>query len=66
VERLDQVVAAVRRGASDADGVVADVYAEVPRVLWPAARLSVLAQVDHLVAEGRLARRGDALSAPDA
>jgi glyoxylase-like metal-dependent hydrolase (beta-lactamase superfamily II) len=65
-ERLEQVVAAVRRGARDTDGVVADVYADVPTVLWPAARLSVRAQLDHLVDEGRLARLGDALSAPGA
>jgi glyoxylase-like metal-dependent hydrolase (beta-lactamase superfamily II) len=63
-DRLEQVVVAVRRGARDADGVVAAVYADVPQVLWPAARLSVLAQLDHLVAEGRLVRQGDALSAP--
>jgi glyoxylase-like metal-dependent hydrolase (beta-lactamase superfamily II) len=65
-QRLDQVVAAVGRGAVDADGVVADVYADVPAVLWPAARLSVLAQLDHLVDQGRLRRQGDALSAPGA
>ena len=31
-----------------ADQVVADVYAEVPRAVWPAARLSVLAQLAYL------------------
>jgi glyoxylase-like metal-dependent hydrolase (beta-lactamase superfamily II) len=31
-----------------ADQVVADVYADVPRQVWPAARLSVLAQLAYL------------------
>jgi hypothetical protein len=36
-------------GAPDiADLVVADVYADVPREVWPAARLSVLAQLAYL------------------
>ncbi|MEO8517641.1 MAG: MBL fold metallo-hydrolase [Dermatophilaceae bacterium] len=47
-ERLEQVRAAVAAGATDADAVVALVYAEVPPELWPAARLSVLAQLDYL------------------
>jgi glyoxylase-like metal-dependent hydrolase (beta-lactamase superfamily II) len=67
VERLDQVVAAVRAGASSVDAVVAEVYAEVPRELWPAATLSVLAQVDYLVARGALERGDEGLvSAPGA
>ena len=32
----------------DADAVVERVYADVPRELWPAARLSVQAQLDYL------------------
>lgn len=52
--RLDQVVAAVGDGAADVDAIVATVYAEVDRTLWPAARLSVRAQRDHLVDVGRL------------
>lgn len=59
-ERLDQVREAVARlrpvpgqgvpdeGPDLADRVVADVYADVPRSVWPAARLSVLAQLDYL------------------
>ncbi len=58
-QRLDQVRAAVdghRSGRSDgsvaaselADAVVATVYADVPQDLWPAARLSVLAQLEYL------------------
>ncbi len=52
--RLDQVVAAVAAGATDVEAVVATVYAEVDRTLWPAARLSVQAQRDYLVQSGRL------------
>ncbi len=55
--RLDEVVAAVRAGAGTVDDVVAAVYAAVDRRLWPAARLSVLAQVDYLIDAGRLSRR---------
>lgn len=60
-ERLEQVRAAVlalraeqaRPGATPsakdlADRVVETVYADVPREVWPAARLSVLAQLDYL------------------
>ncbi|AXH97134.1 MBL fold metallo-hydrolase [Ornithinimicrobium avium] len=62
-ERLDQVRAALLelegptagRPAPDgrdlADRVVEAVYADVPHAVWPAARLSVLAQLDYL---GRL------------
>ena len=46
--RLDQVRAALDAGARTADDVVEVVYADVPRELWPAARLSVLAQLDYL------------------
>ncbi len=48
-ERLDQVRRAVAGGIGhDADAIVAHVYADVPRDLWPAAKLSVLAQLDYL------------------
>ncbi len=47
-QRLDQVRAALDSGARTADDVVEVVYADVPRELWPAARLSVLAQLDYL------------------
>jgi glyoxylase-like metal-dependent hydrolase (beta-lactamase superfamily II) len=49
-ERLDQVRAALDRlgpGATPRE-VVELVYADVDRVLWPAAELSVRAQLDHL------------------
>lgn len=55
-ERLEQVRLAVQAlgeqrsapGRDLADLVVEQVYADVPRAVWPAARLSVLAQLDHL------------------
>lgn len=48
-ERLHQIRLAVHEtGSWDADDVVESVYADVPRDLWPAARLSVLAQLDYL------------------
>jgi glyoxylase-like metal-dependent hydrolase (beta-lactamase superfamily II) len=47
-ERLDQVRAAVAGGATTAPEVVAVVYADVDRVLWPAAELSVRAQLAYL------------------
>lgn len=48
LERLDQVRSAVAQGARDADEVVEQVYADVDRSLWPAAALSVRAQLDYL------------------
>jgi glyoxylase-like metal-dependent hydrolase (beta-lactamase superfamily II) len=51
-ERLDQVRAALADGAgAEADpveGVLRRVYAEVPEAVWPAARLSIRAQLDYL------------------
>ena len=49
-ERLEQVRAAVALGAADVEAVLERVYADVPRTLWPAARLSVRAQLDYLQA----------------
>jgi glyoxylase-like metal-dependent hydrolase (beta-lactamase superfamily II) len=49
--RLDQVRAAVAAGATTADSVVATVYADVDRSLWPAAELSVRAQLAYLARE---------------
>jgi len=46
--RLDQVRAAVAAGAATAPDVVRRVYADVPRELWPAAELSVRAQLEYL------------------
>ena len=47
-ERLDQVRTAVAAGAQTPAEVVAVVYADVDRSLWPAAELSVRAQLDYL------------------
>jgi glyoxylase-like metal-dependent hydrolase (beta-lactamase superfamily II) len=47
-QRLDQVRAALAAGDSTPEDVVARVYADVDRILWPAAELSVRAQLAHL------------------
>jgi glyoxylase-like metal-dependent hydrolase (beta-lactamase superfamily II) len=46
--RLDQVRSALAAGAETDDDVVARVYADTDRALWPAARLSVRAQLAYL------------------
>lgn len=51
-QRLDQVRAALAAGDTTAREVVERVYADVDRVLWPAAELSVRAQLEHLAEEG--------------
>ena len=50
-ERLDQVRAAVAAGARSPREVVAVVYADVDRALWPAAEQSVRAQLDYLAGD---------------
>ena len=47
-ERLDQVRAALADGARTPAEVVAIVYADVDKSLWPAAEQSVRAQLDYL------------------
>ena len=47
-ERLDQVRDALAAGATTPREVVARVYSDVDQSLWPAAELSVRAQLDHL------------------
>ncbi len=47
-ERLAPVRAAVEAGAGTAREVVKVVYADVPRSVWPAAELSVRAQLEYL------------------
>lgn len=47
-ERLAQVRVAVGAGATTAREVVETVYADVDPVLWPAAELSVAAQLEYL------------------
>jgi glyoxylase-like metal-dependent hydrolase (beta-lactamase superfamily II) len=58
-QRLAQVRAAVAGGASTAEQVVALVYADVDPALWPAATLSVRAQLHHLQREADLQAGGD-------
>jgi len=53
-ERLAQVEAAVAAGFRTPQQVVAHVYADVDRSLWPAAELSVRAQLDFLGEHGRM------------
>ncbi|MFC8201246.1 MBL fold metallo-hydrolase [Streptomyces sp. NPDC060006] len=50
--RLAQVETAVEDGYTDPSQVVAHVYADVDRSLWPAAELSVRAQLDYLREHG--------------
>jgi len=47
-ERLEQVRSAVAAGDGDAAAVVRRVYADVDPVLWPAAEMSVRAQLEYL------------------
>ncbi|WP_311198173.1 hypothetical protein [Ornithinimicrobium sp. INDO-MA30-4] len=61
-ERLDQVRAALageadgtltrRPGEDKTDFVMRLIYSDVPLKVWPAARLSVMAQLDYLTAQG--------------
>lgn len=50
--RLAQIETAVEDGYRTAGEIVAHVYADVDRSLWPAAELSVRAQVDYLTEHG--------------
>ncbi|MCH0562834.1 MULTISPECIES: MBL fold metallo-hydrolase [unclassified Streptomyces] len=50
--RLAQIETAVENGFRAAPEVVAHVYADVDRSLWPAAELSVRAQLDYLEEHG--------------
>jgi glyoxylase-like metal-dependent hydrolase (beta-lactamase superfamily II) len=47
-ERLEQVRQALAEGAQGVEDVVERVYADVPAEVWPAARLSVAAQLEYL------------------
>lgn len=50
--RLAQVETAVEQGHRTVAQVMAHVYADVPTALWPAAELSVRAQLDYLSEHG--------------
>lgn len=47
-ERLEQVRVVVSVSGDDVEAVLERVYADVPRELWPAARLSIMAQLHYL------------------
>ncbi|MFI6321445.1 MBL fold metallo-hydrolase [Nonomuraea sp. NPDC050556] len=47
-ERLEQIKAAQKQGARTPHEIVKIVYADVDRSLWPAAEMSVRAQLDYL------------------
>ncbi len=53
-ERESQVKACFDAGLTDIDRIVARVYAETPRSLWPAARLTVEALLEKLSEDGQL------------
>ena len=52
--RLEQVRAALAAGARTPREVVERVYADVDPALWPAAELSVRAQLDYLADAARV------------
>ncbi|MGY1830512.1 MBL fold metallo-hydrolase [Geodermatophilus sp. SYSU D01180] len=62
--RESQLLAALVRGAGTVDAVVADVYAEVPRALWPAAAQSTRATLAKLAAEGHVVVEGERVRLP--
>ncbi|GAA2448905.1 MBL fold metallo-hydrolase [Streptomyces glaucus] len=57
--RLAQVETAVEDGYRTPSEIVAHVYADVDRSLWPAAELSVRAQLDYLEEHGLIPRRSE-------
>ncbi|MGY1795703.1 MBL fold metallo-hydrolase [Geodermatophilus sp. SYSU D00525] len=62
--RESQLLAALVRGAGTVDAVVADVYAEVPRELWPAAAQSTRATLAKLAADGHVVVEGERVRLP--
>jgi glyoxylase-like metal-dependent hydrolase (beta-lactamase superfamily II) len=57
--RAEQVLRVLTAGPATVDELVARIYADVDRRLWPAAAASTRATLNALVAEGRLATVGD-------
>ena len=53
------MLAALGQGAATVDELVASVYADVPRHLWPAAAQSTRATLGKLRAEGRIEGDGE-------
>jgi glyoxylase-like metal-dependent hydrolase (beta-lactamase superfamily II) len=62
--RESQLLAAMVRGARTVDELVADVYAEVPREVWPAAAQSTRATLAKLAAQGHVVLDGDRVRLP--
>jgi glyoxylase-like metal-dependent hydrolase (beta-lactamase superfamily II) len=62
--RESQLLAAMVRGAGTVDELVADVYAGVPRELWPAAAQSTRATLAKLAADGHAVVDGDRVRLP--
>jgi glyoxylase-like metal-dependent hydrolase (beta-lactamase superfamily II) len=62
--REAQVLEALRTGAGGVEAIVASVYADVDRALWPYAAQSTRATLDKLRAEGRVEGPDDALRLP--
>jgi hydroxyacylglutathione hydrolase len=58
-DRERQVVEALEAGITELPKMVERIYAEVPKVLHPMAERSLLAHLEMLEAEGRVARNGD-------
>lgn len=59
--REGQLVQALAGGPRTVDELVAEVYAAVPREVWPAAAQSTRATLAKLTAEGRVETTGDAV-----
>jgi glyoxylase-like metal-dependent hydrolase (beta-lactamase superfamily II) len=62
--RESQLLAAMVRGAGTVDELVADVYAGVPREVWPAAAQSTRATLAKLAADGHVVLDGDRVRLP--
>ncbi|MEZ4223441.1 MAG: MBL fold metallo-hydrolase [Polyangiaceae bacterium] len=52
--REGKVLAALERGPLDVEALLPLVYDDTPQSIWPLARLSLLAHLDKLLAEGRV------------
>lgn len=58
LERERQMLDAIVRGKSTVDGLIADIYPELDSRLFSLARWQVLAQLDKLVCDGKVAAEG--------
>lgn len=60
--REQQLLAALEDGSRTVEELVADIYADVPREVWPAAAQSTRATLAKLAAEGRVQLAGESVS----